>query len=135
MGVLWDSGKPMSSMEIIEAAPAGTWGEKSEKNVHRIIRRLLKKEMIEVCGQVRSGTQYARLFQPTITREEYEPGELTGFESNSLIKIALGLTKVVEKNEDNQNEKNEEAIEGLEKMIEEFRGSTKEDNESGKDNA
>lgn len=127
MDILWDYGKPMSSMDIIAEAPAGTWGEKSDKNIHRIIRQLLKKDLIEVCGQVASGTQYARLFRPTITKEAYAVQLFEGLGGNSLVKIALGLTKAAKKKSDNQDEVDEDVIEELEKMIQEFRDSSQDD--------
>lgn len=132
MDILWDCGKPMSSMDIIRAAPVGTWGEKSDKNIHRIIRQLIKKGWIEVCGQVQSGTQYARLFQPAITREAYAIKQLSDFESNSLVKIALGLTKVAKKNADNGIDK--EVIDELEIMLQEFRESNKDNSSNNKGN-
>lgn len=127
MDILWDFDRPMSSMDIIAEAPSGTWGEKSDKNIHRIIRQLLKKGLIEVCGQVASGTQYARLFRPTLSKETYAIQQFESFGGNSLVKIALGLTKAAKSKADNQEEVDAEVIEELEKMIREFRESDNEE--------
>jgi len=123
MNILWDLEKPLSSMDIIEIAPSGTWGAKSDKNIHRIIRQLLQKDMVEVCGQVQSGTQYARLFRPTISREDYAIKLLSGFQCNSLVKIALGLTRAAKGKLQDQSGVDEGVMEEFEKMIREFRES------------
>ena len=39
--------------------------------VHMMLRSLLAKGMIEVCGVVQCGTQYARQFVPAVTKEQY----------------------------------------------------------------
>lgn len=130
MNVLWDYGKPMTSMDIIEAAPAGAWEEKNDKNVHRIIRQLLKKNMIKVCGQVQSGTQYARLFKPTISREVYTVNQMSSYDSDSMVRIAIGLTKAAKKKSDNKEGVSKEVIAELEKMVKEFKESNEDDNEN-----
>ena len=129
MKVLWSGKKPMTSMDIIAAAPAGTWEEKNDKNVHRIIRQLLKKDMIKVCGQVLSGTQYARLFKPTITREEYTVSQMSDFDGDSMIKIAIGLTKTAKKKAGDKEAVSKEAIEELENMIQQFLENSEAGNE------
>jgi len=134
MNVLWDGGKPMSSMDILEAAPVGEWEEKNDKNIHRIIRQLLKKDMIEVCGQVLSGAHYARLFRPTITREDYAVRQLSGNNRDSMIKIAIGLTKAAKNKGDSQKGISEEMLEELKKMVQDFEHEN-EENEGGKEKA
>lgn len=122
MQVLWDHDEPMCSMEIIAALPPGTWGANSDKNVHKITRELQKKRMIEVCGQIRHGAHYARQFSPTITREAFAIQQLSGYESDSLQKISLGLSKLadVKRQKGNSQEEREKIVAELQKIIEEL---------------
>ena len=69
--LFWESGKDMTSVDLAEAIPGKIWSRKSDANVHRILNSLLKKEMLQVCGYTQYKTQYARNFQPTLTRDEY----------------------------------------------------------------
>lgn len=128
MDILWDCRKPMTSMGILEAAPAGAWENKNDKNIHRIIRQLLKKNMIKICGQMQSGTQYARLFEPTVTREEYIVNLMSSYDVDSLIKIAIGLIKAAMKKVDREKVSNE-LIEELEEAVRRLR---KKNEDSGK---
>lgn len=68
MDFLWAHGKPTTSNEILEQCRSHTW---SESYLHVMIRSLLDKGMLEQVGSVQYGTQYARLFRCTMTKEEY----------------------------------------------------------------
>lgn len=119
MDLLWELGYPMSSIDMLAKAP-DAWGENSNKNIHRIIRQLISKELLEVCGQVASGTQYARLFRPAMTKEEYAVRQLDGFGDNSKIMIALGLTGAAKKKSKKNDEVDTALVEELEAMAHDF---------------
>lgn len=119
MNILWDKGDSMSSMEMVAALPQDIWGVNSDKNVHKVLRDLLKKDMLEVTGQVLSGTHYARLFKPTMSREAYMLRQLSGLKSNSLRRVAFGLTKMADVKAAETDEADENLIEELEEIIRE----------------
>lgn len=68
MEILWSVGAPMSQGDIIAYAADKPLKENSIKV---LLGHLLRKEMIQVVGFVRSGKVYARTFAPVYSREEY----------------------------------------------------------------
>lgn len=65
---LWNAGVPLSSSQIVNAAENCSW---KPSYTHLLLNSLLKKELIRVAGFQQSATNYARVFEPTITQEEY----------------------------------------------------------------
>ena len=65
---LWNAGTPLSSSQIITSAKNCTW---KPSYTHLLLNSLLKKGLIRVAGFQQSSTNYARVFEPTITQEEY----------------------------------------------------------------
>ena len=68
MEIFWKSKEPLTSVEILDISADRSW---NGNYVHIMLRSLLKKGMIKVCGTVQCGTQYARQFVPAVTREQY----------------------------------------------------------------
>ncbi len=68
MEMFWEKKEPLTSVEILEISADRSW---NGNYVHIMLRSLLKKGMIKVCGTVQCGTQYARQFVPAVTREQY----------------------------------------------------------------
>lgn len=68
MCLLWEKGQPLTATEIINLSDEKTW---KDSYVHLLINSLMKKELIEVSGFVKTTKNYARSFVPTVTREGY----------------------------------------------------------------
>lgn len=73
MELLWDAEKPLTSSEIVTRSTECSW---KPSYVHLLINSLLKKEMIEVAGFTQATKNYARTFQPTVTREAYARAQI-----------------------------------------------------------
>ena len=71
--VLWDEEKPLTSSEIVGVSDDRTWKASS---VHLLLNSLLNKDLVEVAGFKKTTKNYARTFQPTMTREEYSINQL-----------------------------------------------------------
>lgn len=68
MDFFWAYGKPATSNEILDNCKNRTW---SESYLYVMLRSLQKKGAIEPGGLVRYGTQYARQFECSISKEAY----------------------------------------------------------------
>lgn len=112
MEIFWNSEEPITSVEITNMKVKPTW---SSGLVHNMLRALLKKSMIEECGTVQYGTQYARRFIPSVTKEEYAARLVlaTGIDKDSISKVMVALVK--------ETGDNEEVIAQLEDMIKQLR--------------
>ncbi len=73
--------------------------------------------MIEVCGVVQYGTQYARQFVPSMAKEEYAAKLIIskGLGKGSMAKVAAAMVKEAD------GEIKSDVIEELEKIIEELK--------------
>ena len=72
--VLWDEEKPLTFSDD------RTWKASS---VHLLLNSLLNKDLIEVAGFKKTTKNYARTFQPTMTREEYSINQLRQEQRNT----------------------------------------------------
>ena len=72
--VLWDEEKPLTSSEIVGVSDDRTWKASS---VHLLLNSLL------VAGFKKTTKNYARTFQPTMTREEYSINQLRQEQRNT----------------------------------------------------
>lgn len=108
MNIFWDRSISMTSVEIVQMNIKPTW---TNGLVHNMIRSLLKKGMIQECGTVRYATQYARQFQPAMTKEEYAAklALSVGILKEDVSKVMVALTR--------ETGKDPEVIEELEEMI------------------
>lgn len=115
MELFWDRKQALTSVEILKTVENHSW---NDSYLHIMLRSLLKKGMIEVCGMVQHGTQYARQFVPVMTKEEYAAKIVMskGLDKSSVAKVAVAMVKETE------GELKEDLIEELEKIIEELRG-------------
>lgn len=68
MDFFWNSNTPLTSVNLLKNNASHEW---SDNYMHNMLRNLQKKKFIKECGTVRYGTQYARQFIPTFSREEY----------------------------------------------------------------
>lgn len=68
LDLLWDTGEPLTSTEIVKMCVNRRW---KPSYIHIMINSLLKKEMIKVAGFKQTTKNFARVFEPTMTREEW----------------------------------------------------------------
>lgn len=66
--LLWNSDEPLTSTEIVRLCIGRTW---KSSYFHIMINSLLKKEMIRVAGFKKTTKNYARTFEPTMTRDQW----------------------------------------------------------------
>ena len=109
MELFWEKKEPLTSVDISEFSADRSW---NGNNKHMMLRSLLKKGMIEVCGTVQCGTQYARQFVPIVTKEQYAAKLVMskGIEKNSIAAVTVAMV----------NEVNKADEEGLVKQLEEI---------------
>ena len=112
MGILWSSERPLTSVELMEMPQDHSW---ERGYLHKMLRSLLNKEIIKVCGTVLYGKQYARQFAPMLTKEEYAArlALSTGIKRSSIGKVAAALAK--------ETENSEELIGQLEEIIQQIK--------------
>ncbi len=124
MHIFWNVGTPLSALDVFEISQktedTATW---SINYIHKMLTSLLDKELLEICGFVRSGKKYVRKFQPCLTKEEYIADMLDqqGINTSSLAKIAVALVKKQEAK--GGDEKHDQLIAELEQMIDNFEQS------------
>lgn len=114
MEMFWEKNVPLTSVEILKCSADRTW---NGNYVHIMLRSLLKKGMIKVCGAAQYGTQYARQFIPVVTKEQYAAKLVmsTGIDRNSIAAVTVAMVNEV-------NDTDEEGlIKQLEAIIEELR--------------
>ena len=75
-----DEEKPLTSSEIVGVSDDRTWKASS---VHLLLNSLLNKDLVEVAGFKKTTKNYARTFQPTMTREEYSINQLRQEQRNT----------------------------------------------------
>lgn len=114
MELFWNRKEALSSVEILQVDTDHSW---NDSYLHIMLRSLLKKGMIGVCGVVQHGTQYARQFVPLMTKEEYAAKLVVskGLGKNSVAKVAVAMVK------ETDGGTRGELIEELEKMIRELK--------------
>ncbi len=113
MEIFWERKEPLTSVEISEISADRSW---NGNYVHMMLRSLLKKGMITVCGSVQYGTQYARQFIPSLTKEQYAAKLVM---SKGIKKNAIAAVTVAMVNE--ADEDGEELIQQLEEIIGELK--------------
>ncbi|MCI8307027.1 MAG: BlaI/MecI/CopY family transcriptional regulator [Lachnospiraceae bacterium] len=109
MELFWEKNVPLTSVEILEFSADRTW---NGNYVHIMLRSLLKKGMIKVCGTAQYGTQYARQFIPAVTKEQYAAKLVMskGIDRSSIAAVTVAMV----------NEVNDTDGEGLIKQLEEI---------------
>lgn len=116
MDLLWENHDGLTSVDMLAQLSDVM---SSPTHVHRAITSLLSKGLIQECGSVRYNKQYARKFQPALSREEYAAGllEEKGFSLDSLNSIAAAFLKHSEKPDP---QKKEQIIDELKQIIDEL---------------
>ena len=65
--VLWNAGRPLLASEIAEAQD-----DLKLATVHTTLKRMLKKDLIEVVDFAKSGNVFGRCYKPTIDLKDFE---------------------------------------------------------------
>lgn len=114
MEMFWESKEPLTSVEILELSADRSW---NGNYVHIMLRSLLKKGMIKVCGTMQCGTQYARQFTPAVTREQYAAKIVMskGIGKNSIAAVTVAMVNEIEEQD------GEGLVKQLEEIIEELK--------------
>lgn len=110
MELFWNAEGALSCPDILRLAPdVKSWKDNS---IYIMLQALQKKEAIKEIGAVKGEKgKYLRLFEPTLSRQEYFAGQLKGtLDSKSLPLLFSALVK--------EAELNDEAITELEKILE-----------------
>lgn len=113
MELFWDASEPLTSMQLSERTD-----EFNDSYIHKLLKSLIAKNIIEVEGVVPSGKQYARAFQPTMTREEYAAKvmcELGIRDEKAIAKVAVAMVKAAEESS------KDALVEQLESMVQELK--------------
>ncbi len=97
LDLLWDSEEPLTSTEIVKLCAGRTW---KPSYIHIMINSLLKKEMIKVAGFKKTTKNYARTFEPTMTREQWSLFQVKQDQKSSSIALAHLFTALVEEETD-----------------------------------
>lgn len=114
MELFWTKQEPLTSVEILKVAEGHSW---NDSYLHIMLRSLLKKGLIEVCGTVQYGTQYARQFIPSVTKEGYAAKLIIskGLGKNSISKVAVAMVNELD------GSTTKSVIKDLEKIIDELK--------------
>ncbi|MBR1451517.1 MAG: BlaI/MecI/CopY family transcriptional regulator, partial [Lachnospiraceae bacterium] len=90
MYILWDVGEPSTSVDMLDRLLDDGW---NRSTVFNTIQSLIDKHFLKVTGVEKSNTQYARQFEPAITREEYAAKLLIekGIDCEKLGNIAVAM--------------------------------------------
>lgn len=114
MEIFWEKKEPLTSVEILNISADRSW---NGNYVHIMLRSLLKKGMIKVCGTAQYGTQYAREFVPAVTKEQYAAKLVM---SKGIGKSSIAAVTVAMVNETDEAD-GEGLIKQLEEIIEELK--------------
>lgn len=68
MNFLWNYDEPLTANDMIINCKSHSW---SDNYIRVMLRALERKGAIELCGLEATRTQYARKFQPAISKEEF----------------------------------------------------------------
>lgn len=114
MEMFWANDKPLTSVDILTLSEGRSW---NGNYVHIMLRSLLKKGMIQVCGTIQCGTQYARQFIPAVTKEQYAAKLVMskGIGKNSIAAVTVAMVNEVDETD------GEELVKQLEEIIEELK--------------
>ena len=94
LDLLWDQETPLTSTEIVHLSKDRTW---KSSYIHIMITSLLKKEMIHVAGFKKTTKNYARTFEPTMTREQWNLLQVTQQQKDSSRTLSQVFTALLEK--------------------------------------
>lgn len=97
LDLLWDSEEPLTSTEIVKLCAGRTW---KPSYIHIMINSLLKKEMIKVAGFKKTTKNYARTFEPTMTRDQWSLFQVKQDQKSTSSALSHLFTALVEEETD-----------------------------------
>lgn len=112
MYVLWESNRPLTASEIVEAKKGLTI-----PTVQRLLKKLLEKNYVEVSEIVQVGKALARSYKPQKSIEEYLKGEVEYFFSITGNKESLSRGIVASFFSGNSKKEDEKILSELEKFV------------------
>lgn len=113
---MWNAGRPLLASEIAEAD-----ADLKIATVHTTLKRMLKKNLIEVVDFAKSGNVFGRCYQPTLSMEEFELSRLSSNLKSKKGKDINASNLVAALLEDEDSSTALEELDELEKMIQEKR--------------
>lgn len=113
---MWNAGRPLLASEIAEADE-----DLKIATVHTTLKRMLKKNLIEVVDFAKSGNVFGRCYQPTISLKEFELSRLSDNYKKKKCKDIKASNLVAALLEDEDNSTALEELDELEKLIDEKR--------------
>ena len=114
--VMWNAGRPLMASEITEADE-----ELKLATVHTTLKRMLKKNLIEVVDFAKSGNVFGRCYQPTISIREFELGKISSEFKNIQCKDITASNLVAALLDEEDSGALEEELDELERIIQERR--------------
>lgn len=113
---MWNAERPLLASEIAEADE-----DLKIATVHTTLKRMLKKNLIEVADFAKSGNVFGRCYQPTISLKEFELSRLSNNYKRGTNKDIKASNLVAALLEDEDSATALEELDELEKMIQEKR--------------
>ena len=95
MNLLWEVGEPLASSEIVSKSVNRTW---RKSYINLLINSLLNKQMIEVVGVKQMTKNYARTFQPTMSKYAYSVKRIfsqKGFKEENIPDLFAQIRKIL----------------------------------------
>lgn len=94
MYIFWAENRPLTSVDLEELSGNHGW---NQEYILNMLRSVKKKGILEVCGTVQYGKQYARSFCCTVSRAEYAAMLATsvGIDRFTLAETVAALVKQV----------------------------------------
>lgn len=121
MRMFWEADTPLTSVEVMERSEGCSW---NGNYVHVMLRSLLKKGMIQECGTVRYGKQYARKFTPALTKEQYAARSIMSMDIGIGRSSAAAVAVAMVDEANNGKGVEEDVIGQLEEIIEELKSKS-----------
>lgn len=87
MMIFWNIDRPLTVSEVLENRKEGTWAKNS---THPLIRTLLNKGFLKVCGTRKIGKVNSRLYEPNISMAEYVASQVTEVYENKKARFDIG---------------------------------------------
>lgn len=116
MEFFWNADGPLTTMQVSHMTE-----QFNDCYIHRLVKSLEKKGMLNVCGFQKSGKQYARQFLPTVTREEYGAVLMEKIGIQGKRSLAKVVTAMIRRPDSNEIKSTDELIRELEMIIEELK--------------
>ncbi len=118
MNLLWEVGEPLASSEIVSKSVNRTW---RKSYINLLINSLLNKQMIEVVGVKQMTKNYARTFQPTMSKYAYSVKRIfsqSGFNEENIPDLFAEIIantenpKILDKIQSQLDERKQELLSG-----------------------